>query len=467
MTTPEARQDPRLYEISGRPPVLKAAPLSLQHVLAAIVGCITPAIMVANAANLNQESRVILIQAALVTAALSTLLQLFPIGRGRLRFGSMLPVIMGISFAYVPTMQGIAQGEGVAAITGAMVVGGVVALLAGFFIQKVRRFFPPIVAGTVVFTIGLSLYMTAINYMAGGVANTAESVAARGLTGALIYGSWQNWLVALITLAVVVALGSFARGMLKLSAILIGMAAGYLVSMAFGMVDFSGVAGAHWVATPTILPFGIRFEPVACTALGLLFAINSIQAIGDFTATTVGGLEREPTDAELSGGIMGYGFTNILMSLIGGLPTATYSQNVGIVSTTKVVSRRVFALAAGVLLMAGVFPKFAAALTTIPQCVLGGATLTVFSTIAMSGVKLVTAKPLTPRTTTVVGLSVALGMGVSQASGSISGLPQGAAMILGQSPVVLTTLLAVILNLILPREDHAADGRKELEHETH
>ncbi len=467
MASPETRQDPRLCEIEGKPPLLEALPLSLQHVLAAIVGCITPAIMVANAAGLSQENRVILIQAALVTAALSTLLQLYPLGRGRLRLGAKLPVIMGISFAYVPTMQGIAQSEGVAAITGAMVVGGAAALLVGFFIRRVRRFFPPIVAGTVVFTIGLSLYMTAINYMAGGVANTADSVAARGLTDALVYGSWQNWLVALITLAVVVALGSFARGMLKLSSILIGMAAGYLVAMAFGMVDFSGVAGAGWLAAPKVLPFGIRFEPVACTALGLLFAINAIQALGDFTATTVGGLEREPTDAELSGGIMGYGFTNILMSLVGGLPTATYSQNVGIVSTTKVVSRRVFALAAGVLLLAGVFPKFAAALTTIPQCVLGGATLTVFSTIAMSGVKLVTAKPLTPRTTTVVGLSVALGMGVSQASGSIGGLPESAAMILGQSPVVLTTILAVILNLILPPEYHAAECRKEIDHETH
>ena len=453
-----AHQDPRLYDVDGRPPVLTAAPLSMQHVLAAIVGCITPAIMVANAANLPQDGRVVLIQAALVTAALSTLLQLYPIGAGRFRFGAKLPVIMGISFAYVPTMQGIASGTGVAAITGAMVVGGVVALLVGFFIQRVRRFFPPIVAGTVVFTIGLSLYMTAINYMAGGVANTVESVAARGLPEALVYGSWQNWVIALITLSVTVALGSCAKGLWKLSAILVGMAAGYGIAMGFGMVDFSGIASAGWVSAPSILPFGISFDPVASTAIGLLFAINSIQALGDFTATTVGGMDREPTDRELSGGIMGYGLTNLVLSMIGGLPTATYSQNVGIVSTTRVVSRRVFALAAGVLLLAGVFPKFAAALTTIPQCVLGGATLTVFSTIAISGVKLVTARPLTPRTTTVVGLSVALGMGVSQASGSISGLPQGAAMILGQSPVVLTTLLAVFLNLVLPSENQAADG---------
>ena len=460
MATP-SHQDPRLYEIDGSPPVLTATPLALQHVLAAIVGCITPAIMVANAANLPQDGRVILIQAALVTAALSTLLQLYPIGGGRFRFGAKLPVIMGISFAYVPTMQGIASGTGVAAIAGAMVVGGLVALIVGFFIKRVRRFFPPIVAGTVVFTIGLSLYMTAINYMAGGVANTLESVVARGLPKALVYGSWQNWLIALITLAVTVALGSYAKGLLKLSAILVGMAVGYLIAMAFGMVDFSGIATAGWVAAPNFLPFGMQFDPVACTAIGLLFAINSIQALGDFTATTVGGVDREPTDRELSGGIMGYGLTNLVMSLLGGLPTATYSQNVGIVSTTKVVSRKVFALAAGVLLLAGLFPKFAAALTTIPQCVLGGATLTVFSTIAISGVKLVTAQPLTPRTTTVVGLSVALGMGVSQASGSISGLPQGAAMILGQSPVVLTTLLAVFLNLILPPENDAADGRKE------
>ena len=187
-------------------------------------------------------------------------------------------------------------------------------------------------------------------------------------------------------------------------------------------------------------------------AIGLLFAINSIQAIGDFTATTVGGLDRDPTDQELQGGIIAYGFSNILTAFFGGLPTATYSQNVGIVTTNKVVNRIVFVMTGGFLLLAGLSPKFAAVLTTIPQCVLGGATITVFSTIAMTGMKLIASQSLTARNTTIVGLSAALGVGVSQASGALSQFPDGFTMIFGKSPVVIATLMAVLLNLILPKE---------------
>jgi xanthine/uracil permease len=195
------------------------------------------------------------------------------------------------------------------------------------------------------------------------------------------------------------------------------MLCGYAAAaMCFGMVDFSGIASAGWFSLPKFLPFGVTFDPSACIAIGLLFAINSIQAIGDFTATTVGGFGREPSDRELQGGIIAYGATNILTALFGGLPTATYSQNVGIVTTNKVVNRTVFTLTGAFLLLAGVCPKFAAVLTTIPQCVLGGATITVFSTIAMTGMKLITSQDSDARNTTIVGLSAALGVGISQAS---------------------------------------------------
>ena len=184
----------------------------------------------------------------------------------------------------------------------------------------------------------------------------------------------------------------------------------------------------------------------------LAHLVEGLQGVGDFTATTVGGLDRDPTDQELQGGIIAYGASNILAALFGGLPTATYSQNVGIVTTNKVVNRTVFALAGGFLLLAGVSPKFAAVLTTIPQCVLGGATITVFSTIAMTGMKLIASQDLTVRNTTIVGLSAALGVGISQASAALSQFPAAVTMIFGKSPVVIATLMAVLLNLILPKE---------------
>ena len=432
--------DSELFKLDGRPALGKAIPLALQHVVAMIVGCVTPAIIVSGSAGLSDADSVTLLQAALIVAALSTLLQLFPIFKGKsMAIGSGLPVIMGISFAYVPSMQAIAEGFDVATILGAQIFGGVIAALVGLNIKAIRKFFPPLITGTVVFAIGLSLYPTAINYMAGG-------------TGKPDYGSWQNWAISLITLAVVIALNHFGKGIVKLASILIGIIVGYIIALFAGMVDFTPVASAALFQIPMPLHFGIKFEISSCAAIGVLFAINSIQAIGDFSATTTGSMDRMPTDPELKGGIFGYGISNILGALLGGLPTATFSQNVGIVVTTKVVSRVVLGLSAVILLIAGILPKFSSLLTTIPSCVLGGATVSVFATIAMTGIKLITQKPLTFRSTTIVGLSIAMGMGVTQASASLAQFPEWVTMIFGKSPVVLATICAVLLNLILPKD---------------
>ena len=441
-----------LFQLNGIPPLGMSISLALQHLVAMIVGCVTPAIIIANALGLPQSERVLLIQVSLVMSAVTTLIELFPIG-GKL--GSGLPVMFGISFAYLPSMQAIVGGGGdIATIAGAMIVGGIVAAVVGVFVKKIRRFFPPIITGTVVFTIGLSLYPTAINYMAGGAGNTYEVVVLRkGLTSALVHGSWQNWAVAAFTLIVVMVVSNKGKGICKLAAILLGMIAGYIVAAVFGMVDLSEVRDAAWFSLPQFMHFGIKFEFSACIALALLFAINAIQAIGDLTATTVGGLNREPTDQELQGGIVTYGLTNVLSAFFGSLPTATYSQNVGIVTTNKVINRVVFALAGGFLLLAGLIPKFSAILTTIPQCVLGGATITVFSTIAMTGMKLIASETISPRNTTIVGLSAALGVGISQSSSALSQFPESITIIFGKTPVVIATIMAVLLNLILPQEN--------------
>lgn len=428
-----------VFELNGVPKLTQAFPLALQHVVAMIVGCVTPAIVIAEMAGLNEGDKVIFVQAALFIAAVSTLIQLFPLGG---RIGSGLPVIMGVSFAYLPSMQAIVGNFDIATILGAQLIGGVVAIFVGIFVTKLRKLFPPLITGTVVFTIGLSLYPTAVKYMAGGQSFPN-------------YGAWQNWLVAFLTLAVVVALNHFAKGILKLASILIGMIVGYIISGFFGMIDFSAVQGAGIFQIPRPMYFGMKFETSAVMTLVILFIINSVQAIGDLSATSGGGLDREPTDKELSGGIIGYGITNILGSFFGGLPTATFSQNVGIVATTKVVNRVVLGLAAGIILLAGFVPKFSALLTTIPQCVLGGATISVFASIAMTGIKLVVQQPLTYRNTSIVGLSVALGMGITQCSDALAQLPAWVTTVFGKSPVVVTTIAAILLNVILPKDKEA------------
>lgn len=438
-----------IFELEGAPRINEALPLALQHVVAMIVGCVTPAIIVSGAAGLENKEQVLLIQSALVVAALSTLLQLFPIGKkGGFAIGSGLPIIMGVSFAYVSSMQAIAQGHGIATILGAQIVGGAVAVLMGIFVKKIRVFFPPLITGTVVFTIGLSLYPTAINYMAGG-------------TGSEDYGSWQNWLIAFFTLAVVTGLNHFGKGIWKLASILIGIIAGYIVSIPFGMVNFAKVGEAGVFQIPKFMHFGVEFEISSCVAIGLLFAINSVQAIGDYSATTIGAMNRTPKDQELQNGIVAYGLSNMAGALFGGLPTATFSQNVGIVTTTKVINRCVLGLGAVILGVAGIVPKFSAILTTIPQCVLGGATVSVFASIAMTGMKLVASAEMDYRNSSIVGLAAALGVGVSQATAALATFPEWVTMIFGKSPVVLATIIAVVLNIILPKSRIEKEEEKE------
>lgn len=432
------RKPASVFEMGGVPPMKQVIPLGLQHVVAAIVGVVTPALLVANTVGLSGADKTILVQVSLLITAIATLLQLYPIGR----IGAGLPVVMGVSFAYVPTLLAIGGAFDLPTILGAQIVGGCVAILFGVFLKQLRVFFPPLVTGTVIFTIGLSLYPTAVKYMAGGA-------------GSPTFGDPKNWLVALITLVVVIFFNYFTKGVCKLASILFGMIVGYVVAFALGMVSFSAVASSSWFQVSAPMHFGLTFNVSACISMAIMYIVNSVQTIGDLTSTTLGGLDREPTDRELSGGIIAQGLSSIIGAPFGGLPTASYSQNVGIVTVNRVVNKVVFALAAGVLLVAGFIPKFASALTTIPQCVIGGATISVFATITMTGIRMITSTKLTQRNAAVVGLAVALGVGVTSVPGCLEKFPQWVGTVFGSSSVVIATLVAILLNLILPKEKEA------------
>lgn len=441
VNTAEAAENNVLYEFKGKSPALKELiPLSLQHVLAAVVGVVTPAIIVANTCGYEGSDRTMMIQAALIMTAIATLLQLFPLFG---RIGAGLPVIMGTSFAYVPSLESIGGQFGFGAILGAQIVGGCVAILFGIFVKWIRKLFPDVVTGTVIFTIGLSLYPTAIRYMAGGA-------------GSDNFGGARNWLVAVVTFVTVFILNNYTRGIWKQGSLFFGMVLGYVVAACMGMVDYSGIRSATAiVSVPQVGHFPIQFVPAACVSLGVVYVVNSVQTIGDLTATTMGGMDRKPTDRELSGGIIAQGFTSILGAFIGGLPTASYSQNVGIVTLNRVVNRVVFSVAGVILLIAGFVPKLSAALTTIPQSVIGGATISVFAVIAMTGIRTFTSGGFDTRKSTIVGLSVALGVGITQVADSLAGpgMPAWVDTVFGSSSVVVTAIMAIILNLILPKTD--------------
>ena len=427
----------KVTELNGMPRFLEALPLAVQHVVAMIVGCVTPAIILAGVTGLGASEQIILIQSALLISGIATLLQLFPLGRF---CGSGLPVIMGASFAYIPLLISLGSRFDLPTIFGAQLAGGLGAVAVGLLYKKLTKLFPPLVTGTVVFTIGLSLYPTAVSYMAGG-------------TGAEDFGSPRNWMVAIVTLAIVLFFNYFTKGICKLASILMGMIFGYIAALAMGMVSFENVGAAGWFQFTMPMHFGMKFELTSIISMLIMYVVSSVEAIGDFTSTAGGGLDREPTRREMCGGIIGNGIASIIGAFMGGLPTATFSQNVGIVIMTRVVNRCVLGLAAVIILAAGFIPKFASLLTTIPSCVLGGATVSVFAMITMTGIKLITKEKLTARNTSVVGIAVALGIGVIQANGCLALFPDWAKTIFGESAVVIATITAVTLNLILPEEE--------------
>lgn len=440
-----------LFDVDGKPELKKAFPIALQHLLAMIVGNTLPAIVLTNTlANtphaLSPEESVYLIQAGMFVAALATFLQLYPIYK--LGLGSRLPMIMGVSFAYIPVIVSVAVKYGIGAVFGAQIVGGIVAFIVGMNIRWLYKYFPPMVSGTVVLTIGLSLYSVALNYMAGGNGNPDQ--------GNLVY-----WAVSLITLAVVIICNMYGKGLIKLSAILIGITVGYLASLFLGIVDFSKLQEASWLTIPSLMPFKINFHLDACITMAVMFVVNSIQAVGDFSSATEGGMNRQPSEQELEGGIKAYGVVNMISSFIGGLPTASYSQNVGIVSLTKVVSRHVLKITAIMILVAGFIPKFGGLMLSVPQAVIGGATVTVFAQITMSGMRLITSDEMSTRNVTIIGLAIALGMGITQVHpNALEQLPEWFRMVFTSSPVVLATLIAFFLNIILPKKSIEEEARE-------
>ncbi len=434
------RSNTSKFDIDGIPPLKEAFPLGLQHVLAMFVPNLVPMMLVSQAANLDQYHTTLLIQCAMIGAGIATLIQEYPITLGGgYRIGSRLPVMLGLTYVFMPTCIAVAGQYGLATIFGAQLVGGLVAILFGVAFKKVRKYFPPVVTGTVVLSLGLSVFSIAINNIAGGVGSAA-------------YGSYRNWIVGMSVVLVVLFLQQFGKGLAKDSAILLGMVVGYIIAFGFNMIDFSPIREAAWFAIPKPLAFGLEFRLDVIVMFILLYFIVSVQIVGDFSVSAMGGLGREATDEELTGGIIGNSLTSALTALLNNFPTATYSQNSGLVALNKVVSRHVLGVGAMILFVAGLCPKVGAAFSTIPNPVVGGGTLVVFSMIAMSGVSLVNMQEFTARSKLIVGVSLAFGLGIVNAPQSIAQFSETFKLLFGQSSVVLATTVAVILNLVFPKD---------------
>lgn len=429
----------------------QSLPLAFEHLIAMIAGCIAPTLIFAGAAGLDNSDSILLVQMSLIGSALTTLLILY---RPIKLIGNKLPMIYGVSFSYVPTMialsgqfQTLGPRNIVAIVLGAQLIASIVSLVFGYALKYVLPYFPPLVAGTVVLSIGLSLYPVALNYMGGG-----------GDLSMAGWGSWQYWFIAAVTLLTNIIFTHFGKGMISLASVLLSMIVGYILAFFMGYVDLSPVANAGWFSIARPLHFGIRFEGSAIAAFIIIFIVTCIEGIGDMNSATVGGMNRPATSDELRGGIIGFSVANIIGSFIGTLPTATFSQNAGIVSINKVINKKVFISASIMILIAGFVPKFSSLLLTIPFPVIGGATISVFAAITMNGIRMITSQPLSMRNTYIVGVSVAIGFGFTQVvtaahNAGVSFMPQALEVAIGSSPVVLTTIFAFFMNLLIPEEE--------------
>ena len=453
------------YEFYGKMPLKQAIPLGLQHVLAMFVGNLTPLLIICGACGISGSEefahlQVSLLQNAMFVAGVVTLVQLYAIGP----IGGKVPIIMGTSSGFIGVFKSVADtmGGGVAtygAIMGASIIGGLFEGVLGAFIKPLRKFFPSVVTGTVVLSIGLSLISVGVNSFGGG-------------SSAKDFGSAENLLLALFVLIVILMVKHWTKGLASNSAILIGIIAGYAAAVIMGLLlpnsgitadgaeytkawvlNWNKVAEASWISIPEFLPVRPVFDVRAIAPIIIMFIVTAVETVGDISGVIEGGMDREATDKELSGGVICDGIGSSFAALFGILPNTSFSQNVGLVTMTKIVNRTALASGAVFLILCGLIPKLGAIISIMPQAVLGGAAVMMFSSIVVSGIQLITKEHMTPRNLTIVSVTLGVGYGMGANTAILAQTPQAVQLIFGGSGIVPAALVAILLNLLLPKDD--------------
>jgi NCS2 family nucleobase:cation symporter-2 len=372
----------------------------------------------------------------MIIAGIGTLVQLYPVWR----IGSRLPIVMGISFTFLSLAIAIATSQGMGALMCAVVVGGIVEGLLGLFPRLWTGFIPPVVAATVVTAIGFSLLPIGASSFAGG-------------QGAADFGAAHNWIVGSITMLVCVLTMIFARGTLRSLAVLVGLVVGYIVALCMGMVDLSRMHDISFIAMPRFMPFDLEFNLGATLSIIAVFLVSATETIGDTSALANGALGRNPETRELGAAVACDGFVSSLSGLFGCTPITSFSQNVGLATMTKVVNRFTIATGAVIMILGGVFPAVGVLLTTIPQSVLGGCTIVMFGSILFAGFGMLSRSGFSHRNMLIVSLSLSVGLGFTQYSQMFDIFPELVQQVFAQNCVAVVFLIAVILNLVMPKEE--------------
>lgn len=429
-----------LYQLDGKVPVLQAIPFGLQHVLAMFVANISPIIILANVVGLDSQISAALIQNCMVIAGIGTLIQLYPVWR----IGSRLPIVMGISFTFLSLAIVIATSKGMGTLMGAVVIGGIIEGLLGLFPKYWTKLIPHIVAATVVTAIGFSLLPIGANSFAGG-------------DGAADFGSAQNWIVGSITLLACLLTQVLAKGVMQSLSVLVGLVVGYIVAVCMGMVDFSALHNVGVVALPKFMPFKLDFDLGAILSVTAIYLVSATETIGDTSALANGALGRNPHKSELGAAVACDGFVSSIAGLFGCTPITSFSQNVGLAAMSKVVNRFTIATGACIMILGGIFPAVGTLLTTIPQCVLGGCTVMMFGSILFAGFGMMARCGFGQRNMVIASLSLSIGLGFTQATKMFDIFPQIVQTVFAENCVAVVFLLAVVLNLVVPKDKEAEE----------
>ncbi len=429
-----------LYKLDGKVPVGTAVPFGLQHVLAMFVSNIAPIMIVGGAAGLTGKQNAMLIQMAMIIAGIGTMIQLFPLWK----IGSGLPVVMGISFTFVTAATGIAANYNYGAIVGAVIVGGILEGILGLLVKYWIKLISPIVSACVVTAIGFSLFSVGTYSFGGG-------------QGSSDFGSKENWILGSFTLLVCILFNIFAKSYFKQLSVLAGLIAGYGLAVAMGMVDFSTLKGVDVIAAPQFMMFKPEFHLGPIISIAVIFLVSATETIGDTSALAAAGLKRDVTTKEISGSLACDGFVSAFSGLFGCMPITSFSQNVGLVAMTKVVNRFAIATGAAIMILAGIFPAVGAVLSTLPQPVLGGCTLMMFGTIVTSGIEMIGKCGYTQRNITIAALTLSIGLGFTQVPDIFHGFPGIIRDIFAENCVAVVFLVAIVLNLVLPKNMEAAE----------
>lgn len=425
-----------IYQLEGRVPVAKAIPFGLQHILAMFVSNLTPITLIAASAQpaLTQAQIAILLQNAMFVAGIATLIQLYPIWK----IGSRLPVVMGVSFTFVTVLSTVAANYGYPAVIGAVMIGGIMEGTLGLLAKYWRKIITPVVAASVVTSIGFSLFTVGARSFGGGYNED--------------FGSAQNLLLGTITLAVCLLWNVLSKGYLKQLSVLAGLVVGYIIAIFMGKVDLGSILSGGLISLPHLLPVKPEFHAGAIVSTCIIFLVSAAETIGDTSALVSSGLDREITGKEISGSLACDGYASTISSLFGCPPVTSFSQNVGLVAMTKVVNRFTIMTGAVCMILAGLLPPIGNFFASLPDSVVGGCTIMMFGSILTSGVQMIASCGFSQRNITIVFLSLAVGIGFTTASesGIWDIFPSIIQSVFAENVVAVVFIISIVLSCILP-----------------